>query len=673
MRGRQGRRAATKAERQIVTGRLRITPAGFGLVKAPGDEVFVGQGALGPALDGDEVELQLTGRGERGPRGKVLRVTERPPRRLTGVVDDGGSFVADDPRALRPLRATGTPTPGSATTGSATTGSATTGSATAGSATAGSATAGSATAGSATAGSATAGAATAGLMLVGGELSAALGPDAAEVRLERCFGRRGDPRAEEDALLWREQLDEDFSAAALREADERARAVYEVRDPQRLDLRVLPFITIDPETAEDHDDALFAEREPGGGVRVYVAIADVGAFVVAGGPLDDEARRRSASLYLPGRVIPMLPSVLSSQAASLVPGRDRAALVLELSLDAEARVEDHRVVLGLIRSQAKLTYEDASAVLESGGAAGSQKARAHAETIELLDELAQRLRSQRRERGAIAVETKEVLIDTDERTGFPVRIARAAYDPWLSRAHQLVEEMMLLANETVAGALREQNAEVLFRIHDAPSSERAAALVEGARRHGVEIDASIALDPVALRGLIRAISDRSLRDELSALVLDAMPTALYASHRQDHFALASRHYVHFTSPIRRYADLTIHRTLRAAIANDGVAVAAVDPEVVNLGQQRARAIQREVAELYGALLMESRGGEVFQGTILRGLKRHWLVALDEPAVCVRCEREEDGLEEGLRVSVRIDAVSIAERVISASVVDRLPD
>lgn len=589
-------------------------------MKVSDEDVFVGGDALGLALEGDEVEVAITGRGDRGPRGKVLRVLSRTPRRLSGIVDAGGRFIPDDIRYGRPLRCSGS-APGPEEVPS----------------------------------------------LCGAELLSQVDGSAPEVRIERSFGKRGSAQAEEEALLWRERMNQQFPSEALAEAEDRSRVVYEEDDPHRLDWRAIDFITIDPETAEDHDDAVFAKRLPDGSIRLFVAIADVSAFVPEGGALDLEARRRSASLYLPGQVVPMLPPVLSNQAASLVPDEDRAAMVLELRLDPEIRVRSHRVALALVRSRAKLTYQNASEVLESRGASGAEKAKKHAETILLLDELAQHLRARRKERGAIAFETSEVVIQTDER-GLPARIARASHGPWLSRAHQLVEELMLLANETVAGMLREKQAKALFRTHDAPSGARAMQIIEAARRHGVELDASVALDPAALRKVVRAISDRALRDEFSALLLDAMPSALYASHRQDHFALATRHYVHFTSPIRRYADLTIHRAIRRTLNGDSAAPNDIDTEEVNRGQQRARAIQREVADLYAALLMQHRTGETYRGTILRALKHQWIVALEHPAVCVRCVRPAAQLEEGASIDVRIESVSIASRTIEASFV-----
>lgn len=607
------RNAATRETR--TTGRLRITPAGFGLIRVGEEDVFVGAGALSDALDEDQVEVELTGRGERGPKGRVVRVLARQTRNLTGVIQEN-LFVADDPRIARPLRVDAsdpTTRPSS--------------------------------------------------MVVGVEVLATVDPQLPEVRVVREFGLRGAPRVEEDALLWREGLSEAFPDDVLADAGTAAKSVYSEADA-RTDLRGVSFVTVDPATAEDHDDALFAHRGREGAVRAFVAIADVSAFVRDGGALDLEARRRGTSLYFPSRVVPMLPPVLSSDAASLLPGVDRAAVVLEIRFDAALTVTGSRLVPALIRSRAKLTYEDAAEVLEARGAGGRSEARAHAEALVVLDELAQRLREQRRARGAIAVETPAVQIDVDPVSGLPTRIAHAPSSPWLARAHQLVEELMLLANETVAAILKQRGADALFRVHSAPSDERALRIVEAARCQGIELDASLTLDAAALRDVIKNIPDPKVRDELAAMFLDAMPGALYAARRHDHFALASKNYVHFTSPIRRYADLTIHRAICAALLGRQIS-GSIDPEVVNATQQRARSIQREIGDLYAALLMQSRIGEVFTGTVLRALKQQVLVALDEPSVVVRCPLPEKAVAEGAEVRVRVAGVSIARRAIEA--------
>ncbi len=603
-----------------MTGRLRSTSAGFGLVAVGGEDVFVGNGALHGALDEDEVEVELMGRTDRGPKGRVVRVFTRQPRRLTGVVE-GHVFVPDDPRITRRLRVEPSRANGLAPS-----------------------------------------------IIWGVELVTTVVSGAAEVRMVREFGLRGAPGSEEDALLWREGLSETFPDDVLAEARIAVAAVYSEAHATRADLREISFVTVDPATAEDHDDALFAQSDPDGCVRAFIAIADVSAFVREGGVLDLEAQRRGTSLYFPSRVVPMLPPILSSDAASLLPDIDRAAMVLEVQFDPALAIMRLQLVPACIRSRAKLTYEDAAKVIETQGAGGPPKARVHTETLLVLDGLAQRLREQRRARGAIAVETPEVRIQVDAVSGLPTQIAHAPSSPWLGRAHQLVEELMLLANETVAAMLKERRADALFRVHSAPNDQRALRIVEVARRNGVELDASLTLDAATLRDIIKNLPDATVRDELAALFLDAMPGALYAARRYDHFALASTHYVHFTSPIRRYADLTIHRAIRAALLGVPQACSAVDPQVVNTTQQRGRSIQREIGELYATLLMRSHHGEVYSGTVIRVTKQQVFVALDEPSIVVRCPHSAAPVTEGAGVHVRIEGTSVARRSVEGVLV-----
>lgn len=601
-------------------GRLRSTSAGFALVGVGGEDVFVGASGLGEALDEDEVEVELSGRTDRGPKGRVVRVVTRQPRRLTGVIEELW-FVPDDVRITRRLRVE----PSSVAAGASS-------------------------------------------LVWGAELLTQVESGAPEVRLVRDFGERGAPRSEEDALLWREGLAETFDDDVLDEARVAVAAVYSEAPTVRTDLRPLPFVTVDPATAEDHDDALYAHRDPDGGVQAFIAIADVSAFVRERGALDREAQRRGTSLYFPSRVVPMLPPILSCDAASLLPDVDRAAVVLEVQFDASLAVTSSRLVIALIRSRAKLTYEDAAEVLKTAGAGGPSRARVHSDTLLVLDELAQRLREQRRTRGAIAVETPEVRIQVDSVSGLPTHIAHAPSSPHLARAHQLVEELMLLANETVAAMLKERHADALFRVHAAPNDERASRIVEAARRNGVEFDASLTLDAATLRDVIKDLTDATVRDELAALFLEAMPGALYAARRYDHFALASTHYVHFTSPIRRYADLTIHRAIRAALLGVAPAGKAVDPETVNTTQQRGRSIQREIAELYATLLMRSHHGRVYSGTVIRVTKQQIFVALDEPSIVVRCPHSAVAVSEGAGVHVCIEGTSIARRSVEGVLV-----
>lgn len=598
------------------TGRLAGHPDGFGFVTTDRGTVYVAKADLGEALQDDEVELRCWA-AERGFQGKVQRIVARPERRLTGTLD-GEHFLADDPRIARPLtceapdEALGRDT------------------------------------------------------LVGVVLMGDVG-GGAETEVVRTFGPRGRARVEEDAMLWREELDVPIPQDALDDAQRAATRPLDQRG--RDDLRALDFVTIDPATAEDHDDALFAQPSPDGGLRVWVAIADVSAFVDPNGALDREARRRGASIYLPGRVAPMLPHALSSDAASLMPDVDRPAVVLELALDAEARLTSRTLRFAMIRSKARLSYDHVGEIL-SKPADPSRKEPTRIVMLRRLSETAQKLRTIRRARGALAIESAETVIDTDAE-GQPTAIRRIEHDVWAGRAHQLVEEMMLAANEAIAGMLREADIDAAFRSHADPTPERLERVVALAIERGVELSEEAKRDPRELRTVLGAVEDPKVREELGTALLGALSSAMYQERREDHYALASREYVHFTSPIRRYADLTIHRALRALSSGEPIE-GLVDTDLLNETQRRARAMHREIGDLHAALLVRDRCGEELTGTVVHATKQDWIVSIDEPAIQVRCKRTRDPVDVGTRIALQLASVSIPARRIEGRFLRVLP-
>ncbi|MDQ3031512.1 MAG: ribonuclease R [Myxococcota bacterium] len=599
------------------TGRLAGHPDGFGFASTEGGTVYVARADIGAAVHDDEVELQCWP-AERGVQGRVTRIVARRERRLTGTLGESGTFVADDARFGRPLACESSLDRVGKTT------------------------------------------------LCGGVLRSAVGTaGAVELDVVKSFGKRGRARVEEDAILWREALDVPIPREALDEADGVARRA--VDDGAREDLRALDFVTIDPATAEDHDDALYAEVQPKGGLRVWIAIADVSAFVDPDGALDREARRRGASIYLPGRVAPMLPPALSSGAASLMPDVDRPAVVLELSLDDQARVVERTLRFAMLRSKARMSYDEVGEILRADVA---PRESARTTMLRAMSATAERLRAGRRSRGALAIDGVEIVIDTDAE-GEPLAMRRVEHDFWACRAHQLVEEMMLLGNETVGSMLREAQIDAVFRAHADPKIERLERVIALADARGVAMGDEARRDPRALRTVLGAIVDPAVREELGAALLAALSSATYQDHREDHFALASREYVHFTSPIRRYADLTIHRALRALSSGQPLE-GVVDTELLNETQRRSRAVHREIHDLHGALLMRGRIGQDLEGTMVHATKSEWIVSIDEPAIQVRCRRTRDVVDVGARVRVQLASVSIPARRVEAKLLKVLP-
>lgn len=598
------------SKERLASGALKATPAGFGLVATASGTVMVPRRDLTDALDGDVVEVAIaTPASDPRPRGRVTRVLERPVRRLIGTLDRSGRFVVDDLSFSRPLTADR--------------------------------------------------GAGAGEEACGAELCP-LG-EKSEVRVVRSFGRRGEPRAEIDATLWRESVEEGLSADAEREAREAAESLEDPDAARREDLRHVPFLTIDPPDAEDHDDALFTEQLEDGRIRCWIAIADVSSFVRSGSVLDAEARRRGASLYFPRRVVPMLPLSLSAGAASLVEGADRRAVVVAVTLTAAGDVESSRIALATIRTRAKLTYDDAARVLrQDQPLEGATKE--HAATIERLDRVAGMLREKRGARGALLVHVPEVRAETDPVSGALLSLRSVGEDAWRIRAGGLVEEHMLLANEVVARFLAEGAAP--FRGHAAPSPERLAEVARAAADGGVHISEETLNDAEALRAAVHAIEDAGTRMTASIALLGALRGAEYDEEATSHFALAAAEYVHFTSPIRRYADILVHRAVRAKLFGKPAEPLDVDAALLNENQRRGRRIQSEVAALYGALAMSGAVGRELAGKVVRVARKTVLVALADPPVTIRCERPAaPELAERDEVRLRIDRIDIATRSV----------
>ena len=364
-------------------------------------------------------------------------------------------------------------------------------------------------------------------------------------------------------------------------------------EPDRVDLRGLYAFTIDPDEAKDFDDALSFRREDGG-VRAWVHIADVSAYVPAGSPLDGDAAERGVSVYIPGRVEPMLPHELSDDLCSLRPHLDRRCVTVELLFDAELRPGEPRFYRSLIRSRERLTYGHAQAVL-----AGDERAVDELdEALRLAREVSSALRDRRFARGALRVEGREVAFAFDGDGG----VERA----WIEKeplAHMLVEELMIAANEAVADLLAGRRREALYRVHEQPDPQSVELLL--AKLTSLDVPTPPVpehLSSVDAARLAARVSDtvtgyvrRSGRgaEAFPALVLRALKQARYDPRNLGHSGLASRAYCHFTSPIRRYPDLVVHRVLLRELGVLDVETPDDLPELADSTSAR----EREAAEV----------------------------------------------------------------------------
>jgi ribonuclease R len=411
---------------------------------------------------------------------------------------------------------------------------------------------------------------------------AVVAPRKGRARLEKALGPADSIDTVLEALLEQEGLVQRHES-------------HEVPEPTlegRVDLRGETAFTIDPETAQDFDDAISVRRQ-GDGLRAWVHIADVSHFVPSGTPLDHGAAERSFSAYVPGRVAPMLPHELADDACSLRPNQDRLCVTVEMPFDADLEPGEPSYYRSVIRSRRRLSYGEAERIL----AGKEQAAEEIAEGLRLAEQLALELRRRRFARGALRITTREIVFAFDGRGG----VERA----WLEsepHAHMLVEELMILANEAVAGLLARRRREALFRVHERPDPQAISLLL--AKLADLEVPTPPAPKPEELTPREAAVLAGAISERVSdyvessgrgveafpALVLRALKQARYDPGNLGHSGLASPAYCHFTSPIRRYPDLVVHRALLRELGAADEPLPEELPELAEHCSGRERAI-----------------------------------------------------------------------------------
>ena len=418
----------------------------------------------------------------------------------------------------------------------------------------------------------------------------------------------------------------EFPPAALAEA-----AAARPTDPAgRADLRELALVTIDDSDARDFDDAVWAEADPDpanpGGWHLVVAIADVGAYVAPGSALDREAARRGNSVYFPDRVVPMLPEALSNDLCSLVPGADRPCLAVHLWIDAAGRKRRHRFERAIMRSAARLTYDAVQAAHD--GRPGEPVPLTADRQAALYGAFAA-LDRMRQARGALILDLAEhrVVLDSD---GRPIAvIPRTRLD-----SHRLIEEFMILANIAAAEELESRHQPCLYRVHDQPDPEKLAALrdfLDELGLPGLALAKGQVVRPELFNRVLARAATRPEAAMINQLVLRAQAQAVYSPNNIGHFGLALPRYAHFTSPIRRYADLVVHRALlaRTTPAREGGEALAAIAEHISATERRAAAAERAALDRYRASLLGGAIGTVFTGRITGVAPFGLFVALPE--------------------------------------------
>ena len=467
----------------------------------------------------------------------------------------------------------------------------------------------------------------------------------------------------------------------------------------RKDLRAMPLVTIDGEDARDFDDAVYCEKKRGGGWRLWVAIADVSYYVRPNTPLDDEARQRATSVYFPSQVVPMLPEVLSNGLCSLNPQVDRLCLVCEMTVSTSGKLTSFKHYEAVMNSHARLTYNQVWAMLQDDSALQRQYAPV-TKPLQELHRLYQALEKAREERGGIAFETEEPLfIFNAERRIERVECIRR------NDAHRIIEECMILANIAAARCVEKNQEPALFRNHDKPTDEAIGAFRKTLGELGLTLGSGSKPTPLDYANLLLQLRDRPDHEMLQTMLLRSMKQAVYDAENRGHFGLALNAYAHFTSPIRRYPDLLLHRSIKSILAKaqqpSGQALMPTGghhytlEQMLQLGQhcslceRRADEATREVADWLKCDFMRDHVGSTFDGTIVSITAFGFFVRLNDlfidglvhvssldndyyrfDVVGQRLTGESSGLmyRLGDSVTVRVEAVNRDERKIDLTLI-----
>lgn len=526
------------------------------------------------------------------------------------------------------------------------------------------------------------------------ELAAGRG-GAPAARVREVLGRPGDPEADFRAIVWRHRLPLEFPAAALAEAEALPDEIPAEELASREDWRGHPFLTIDPENARDHDDAVCVARRPHGGTCLRVAIADVAHFVPESSALDAEAFRRGNSVYFPDRAIPMLPRRLSGEIGSLIPQADRLALGVELALAPAGSVRAARFARVVIRSRARLSYENAAAVMEERGDGGVGDPEVRQQLLGLRV-AAEALMRHRFQAGSIDFDlpTAEIVLGD---AGHPVDIVEAPR----TLAHRAIEEAMLAANRAVASELDAAQVPAVYRVHEPPAPPDLATLRAVLEGFGLlERGGREALGPREIARAVQRVAGRPEERLVNQVALRSMRQARYADTNRGHFALAFDSYTHFTSPIRRYADLLVHRALRDRLEGSAEARRRAARRAGRVAEVAARAswrerlameAEREMIALKKCAFLKGHLGEEHDGSVT-GVAAHGLyvtldpyfaeglvhvsrlpgrVELDERAFALVERRTRERWRLGDRLRVRIQAVDLVRGRVDFALRGRL--
>jgi len=595
----KGNSYAIATAAKSIRGTLSTHRDGYGFVtpQGGGEDIFIPQRYMKSAMHGDTVEVRAEhsrlGGGKQ--EGRIMSVTERASSRIVGRYEETRRGAVVIPEETRLNMVVAIPTKGRGTAAD-------------------------------------------GQQVVAELTSYPIGGRPAEGRIVEVLGWPDDPEVEVQSAIRRFDLPHVFEKDTLAEADAVPESVSQEELKGRVDLRSMPTVTIDGETARDFDDAVALRRE-GANCRLWVSIADVSHYVRPGSALDRDAYLRGTSVYFPDRCIPMLPERLSNGICSLNPQVDRLTMTAEMLIDRNGGTLESSFYPSIIRSSARLTYTIVKQIIVDNDPEVTDKHRPLAPMLLEMKELALCLQAMRRKRGSIDFDLPEpeVIIGLTGQTEGIIRAER-------NLAHQLIEEFMLAANEAVATYITGRAIPFLYRIHENPDPAKLISFQEFVYGFGYEFPlVAERVNPSELQRLLAQAAGRPEERMLNYALLRCMKQARYAAENLGHFGLASKCYCHFTSPIRRYPDLVVHRILRAALALEGqqgskraerelaTATARLD-EIAEHTSKRERVAmeaERDVVELKKVQFMQRHLGEEFNGFITGVTGFGFFVELEE--------------------------------------------
>jgi ribonuclease R len=574
----------------LLRGRVQAHPDGFGFLipeDKDAEDIYLNRREMRRVMQGDLVMVRIDRKQRGSSEAHIVQVIERAQKRLLGTYDefDGKSFLIpmDARIAAIPLERAGARLEKG--------------------------------------------------KVIAAEISrfgTAMSPPQATV--VNVMGDADDPEVQVQSIIFRFALSASFPAEVHREVTQTSFAIGAAEIAGREDLRDLPIVTIDGENARDFDDAVYVRRT-GRGYELFVSIADVAHYVRPETALDQEAYARATSVYFPDRAIPMLPEALSNGICSLNPREDRLTKTVAIEYDTQGEVLRSRFFNSIIRSHERMTYTDMRRILVDGDEECRKRYRHLLGEFHLMEELARLIYERRRARGNLDFDLPEAEIILDLQ-GMPENIVRAER----SIAHRIIEEFMIAANEAVARHLTEKDLPALYRVHEGPDEDALEALAPFLLSLGYRLpQKKHHIAPLEIQRLLESARGKPEERVINRVLLRSMKQAVYQPENVGHFGLASTCYTHFTSPIRRYPDLTVHRMLDRAMDGDKLKPnerADLLRELQEAGkhtserERHAMDAEREMVDLKKAQFMMGKIGEEFPGFINSLAKFGFFVELD---------------------------------------------